>query len=113
MALGVGEGEAGVDAMRAAGELAEAGGRLLDQLGLGQDAAADGDHRVGGEDERAGQLRIVLGEIHRRGELLLRQAAGEIARQLVLLRRLVDRRRHDAVGLNADLAEQCEAAGRA
>jgi ABC-type lipoprotein release transport system permease subunit len=39
--------------------------------------------------------------------------AREIARQLALLRRLVDSDRHHPVGLHADLGEQAEAPRRA
>ena len=54
------QAERRIDAVRAAGEQAQAGGRLVDQFGLRQDAPADADHRVGGQDQRAGELRLAL-----------------------------------------------------
>jgi hypothetical protein len=98
--------------MRAAGEQFQAEGGLLHHLGLGQDAAADGDHGIGGEHQRigadAGLARLLL----RRQRLEVGEANGELARQFALLRRLVDMRRHQVLGLDADLVEQREAAGR-
>ena len=99
----------GEDAVRAAREQAEALGGLFHGLGLGQDAAADGDDGVGGEHQRvagdAGGARLVLG-----GDgLLVGEALRELARQLALFGRLVDMGRHQMLGLDADLVEQAPA----
>ena len=95
--------------MIAARQQAEAEIGLLHGLGLGQDAAADGNDGVGGEHQRiAGDARglgLVLGG----DRLLIGEALRELARQLVALRRLVDVGRHQMLGLDADLVEQREA----
>ena len=46
----------------------------------------------------------------RRLGLLAGQPLGEVARQFVLLRRLVDRHRQEPVGLDPDLVEEVRAA---
>ena len=76
---------AGVDAMVAAGEQPQALRRLVEQVGLRQDAAADRHHRVGGEDVGAGQLVVELHRRERRLRLAARQAVGAGARQLAPL----------------------------
>ena len=48
--------DGGIDAMGAAGEQAQAGGGLVDDLGLRQDAPADRDDRIGRNDVAAFQI---------------------------------------------------------
>ena len=68
---------AGIDAMVAAGEQPQALRRLVEHLRLGQDAAADGDHGIGGEDERAFELLVGAHHRERRLGLLAREPRGE------------------------------------
>ena len=98
--------------MGAAREQAEADIGLLHGLGLGQDAAADGNDGIGGEHQGvvadAGGFCLVLG-----GDgLLVGETLGELARQLVLFGRLVDMGGHQMFGLDADLVEQRQPARR-
>src|SRR5579883_224712 len=99
--------------MIAARQVAQALPGLVEQLGLGQDAAADRDHRVGREDE--GALELVIHPHGRERGLGLgaREPVGAGARQLALDRGLVDVRRAQLVGLDARLIDQGEAARRA
>ncbi|ODN69568.1 hypothetical protein A6302_03113 [Methylobrevis pamukkalensis] len=98
--------------MGAAREQREAVLGLLRGLGLGQDAPADGDHRVGGEhDVRAAVLRRVETQP---GDLGLGagEPLGELARMFGAAGGLVGLGRHQPVGRDADLREQREAARR-
>ena len=113
LAGGADQDDAGVDPVGAAGEQAQTGGGVLDGLRLAEDAAADADHGIGGDDQRAGKLGLAFRERDRGGRLLVRQPLGEVARRLALLRRLVDGDRHHPVGLDADLGEQRQAPRRA
>ena len=103
---------AGVDAVIAPRQQPQALRGLVDQIGLGQDAAADRDHRIGGEDEGAAQLVVELHGFERRVGLGARQAIGAGARQLAPLRGLVDIGRAQRVGLDAGLVEQAEPSRR-
>ena len=73
-----------------AGEQAEARGGLVDDLGLGQDAPADRDHRVGGEDIGA----VEIGTPFQPGKagfgLGTGEPASEIARALAFERALIE-----------------------
>ena len=100
--------------MVAAGEEPQALRRLVEQLGLRQDAAADRDHGVGGEDEgafssssSAHASRAPLPPCSRASRV------GAGARQFAALRRLVDVGRTQRVGLDADLVDKREPARRA
>jgi hypothetical protein len=99
--------------MVAAREQPQALRRLVDQIGLGENAAADRDHRVGGEDEGAAQFVVEPNRIQRGFGLDARQPIGAGARQLTASRRLVDVGRPQRIGLDAGLVEQRQAAGRA
>ena len=103
----------GMDAVVAAGQKPQALRRVVEQFRLGQDAAADGDHGVGGEDEGALELLIELHHGERRLGLAARQPGGAGARQLAPLRRLIDVGRAQRVGLNAGLVDQRQPARRA
>src|SRR5688572_5726321 len=84
---------------------------IVHRLGLRQEAPADGDDSVGGEDDRS--RRFFLVELFaRRLRLLLGEAHAGVARQLGTARCLVDRCRDDAVGLDADLREELKAPRR-
>ena len=87
--------------------------RLVHQIRLGQDAAADRHHRVGGEDEGAAQLVVELHRFQRRVGLGAGEAIGAGARQLAPPWRLVDVGRPQRVGLDAGLVEQRQAPRRA
>ena len=96
------QGDGGQDGVAAARQQFEtaARGRLV--LGLGKDAAPGGDHRVSGED---------MGRVARRGQrLFARHAAGIIARQFRLERRLVDIGGRDRVRCHPQPREQFAAA---
>jgi hypothetical protein len=86
--------------------------RFVDQVGLRQDAAADRDHGVGGEDEGAAQLVIQLHRFQRCVGLGAGKPVGARARQLAALRGLVDIGGAQPVGLDAGLIEQAEASRR-
>ena len=85
---------------------------LVDQIGLGQDAAADRDHGVGGENEGAAQFVVELHRFERGVRLGAGEAIGAGARQLAPLRGLVDIGRTQRVGLDAGLVEQAEPSRR-
>ena len=99
--------------MVAAGQEPQALRRLVEQLGLGQDAAADRDHGVGGEDEGAFELFVGAHHCERHFRLLAREPRGAGARQFAALRRLVDVGRTQRVGLDAGLVDKREPARRA
>ena len=98
--------------MIAPGQQPQALRGLVEQIGLGQDAAADRDHGVGGEDEGAAQFVVELHGFERRLGLGARQPIGAGARQLAPLRGLVDIGRAQRVGLDAGLVEQAEPSRR-
>ena len=104
---------AGVDAVVASRQKPQALRGLVEQLGLRQDAAADRDHRVGGQD--VGAFELVIDAHHRERSLGLcaRQPVGAGARQLATLRRLVEIGRTQRIGLDAGLVDQMHPAGRA
>ena len=79
---------------------------LVDQVGLRQDAAADRDHGVGGENERAAQLVVELDRLERGIGFGARQPVGAGARQFAPLRRLIDVGGTQRIGLDAGLIEQ-------
>ena len=101
-----------VDAMIAPGEHPQALRGFIDQIGLGENAAADRDHRIGGENEGAAQLVVELHGFQRRIGLGAGQTVGAGARQLAPLRRFVDIGRAQRVGLDAGLVEQAEPSRR-
>ena len=99
--------------MIAAGQKPQALLRFVEQFGLGQNAAADRDHRVGGEDESAAQFVVEPDIVERHLGLFARQPVGIGARDLAALRRLVDIRGLERVGHDAGLVDQREAPRRA
>ena len=107
------QADRGVDAVVAARQQPQALRGLVDQIGFGQDAPADRDHGVGGEDEGAAQFVIELHRFQRGIGLGARQPVGAGARQLAPPRRLVDVGRAQRVGLDAGLVEQRQAPRRA
>ena len=107
------QADRGVDAVVAAGQQAQALRGLVEQLGLGQDAAADRDHGVGGQDVGAAELLVVAHKLERGLGLCARQPIGAGARQLSALRRLVDIGRTQRIGLDAGLIDERDPAGRA
>ncbi len=99
-------GERGGDAVGAAGEEREAISHLLVRLRLGQDAPADGDHRVGGQEERGRPLPRSGGGAGLRFGEALRIGAGEFA----AVDGFVDAGGPDRAGHDARLGEQGQAA---
>ncbi len=85
---------------------------FVDQIGLRQDAAADRDHGVGGENEGAAQFVIELHRFERGVGLGAGQPIGAGARQFAPLRGLVDIGRTQRIGLDAGLVEQAEPSRR-
>ena len=85
---------------------------FVDQVRLRQDAAADRDHGVGGENEGAAQLVVELHRFERGVGLGAGQPVGAGARQLAPLRGLVDVGGTQRIGLDAGLIEQAETARR-
>jgi hypothetical protein len=81
---------------------------FVDQIRLGQDAAADRDHGVGGQNEGAAQFVIELHRFERGVSLGAGQPIGAGARQLAPFRRFVDIGRPQRIGLDAGLVEQTE-----
>ena len=88
--------------MAAAGQEIEAGAGLGGRFGLGQDAAADGHHGIGGEDEGAIAVR--------RLRLGAREALGVRAGRFALEGRFVGVGRGDGIWRDADLGQQGQAA---
>jgi hypothetical protein len=82
----------------------EAGSRARLVFGFGQDAPAAGDDRVRGEDKRAGIPRDYC------LRLFPREANRMRGRQLTAVGSLINVGRIDAVGHEAHLAQQFEAA---
>jgi hypothetical protein len=113
VSFGVTRHTAGVDAMIAAGEQPQALRRLIEQFRLRQDAAADGDDGVGGEDVGAFELLIDAHHGERGVGLGAREPRRAGARQLAALRRLVDVGGTQRVGLDAGLIDQRQPARRA
>jgi hypothetical protein len=64
--------------------------RFVEQLRLGQNTPADGDHGVGGEDVGAFELLVDAHHVERCFRLVAGEPRGAGARQLAALRRLVD-----------------------
>ncbi len=89
-----------MDAVAAPREQAQRRPRLLLALRLGEDPPAGGDHRIGGEHQRA-RLAHGLG-------LLGGHPAGVAMRKLAPARRLVDLGRQDRVGDHADAPQERE-----
>ena len=87
--------------------------RLVEQFRLGQDAAADRHHGIGGDDEGAAQLVGAAHASSAASRLGAREPRRVGARQLPLGRDLVDVGRQQLVGLDARLVEQPEPARRA
>ena len=106
------QADRGVDAVVAARQQPQALRGLVDQVGLGQDAAADRDHGVGGEDEGAAQFVVELHRFERGVGLGAGQPVGAGARQLAPPRGLVDVGRAQRIGLDAGLVEQRQPARR-
>ena len=102
-----------MDAMVAAGEQPQALRRFVEQLGLRQDAPADGDHGVGGEDVGALEFVVETHHFERGLGLGARQPVGASARQLAAFGRLVDVGWAQRVGLDTGLVDQHHPAGRA
>ena len=114
LSFGVTRQIAGIDPVVAPREQAQALRRLVEQLGLGQDAAADRHHRVGREDVGAAQILVAAARVASAASALVaRQPVGERARQLALLGHLVDVGGQQRVGLDAGLVEQREPPRRA
>ena len=90
--------------MTAAGQQLHAGAERGLVLDLGQDPAANRDHRVGGEHQRFGMALLD------RIRLLDRQPQRMDARQFAGGNALVDMGGIDRVGHDADPGEQVEAA---
>ncbi len=107
------QADRGMDAVVAAGEQPQALRRLVEQLRLRQDAPADRDHGVGGEDVGAFELVVEPHHGERGFGLAARQPRGAGARQFAALRRLVDVGGAQRVGLDAGLIDQREPARRA
>ena len=99
--------------MIAAGEQPQALRRLVEQLGLGQDAPADRHHRVGGDDVGSRQFLIEPHDRERRLGFRARQPVGAGARQLALLGHLVDVGGAQRVRLDAGLIDERQPARRA
>ncbi len=102
-----------MDAVIAAGQQPQALRGLVEQLGLGQDAAADRHHGVGGEDVGALELLVDAHQLERRLGLGARQPVGAGARQLAALGGLVDVGRTQRIGLDAGLVDERDPARRA
>ena len=92
--------------MRAAGEKLEAAERLLDVLGLDQDAAADRNHGIGRQDVAVGEVGVVGDQVACGFGLGAGEAACERARHLAFARGFVDRGGAQGVGLDAHLRQQ-------
>ena len=108
------QADAGVDAVIAARQQPQALRRLVEQLGLGQDAAADRHHGVGGQDVGAAQLVVELAPLASAASALARasrlaQARGSSPRFGVSSISAGLQR----IGLDADLVDQGEPARRA
>ena len=106
------QADRGVDAVVAPRQQPQALRGFVDQIGLGQDAAADRDHGVGGENEGAAQFVIELHGFERGVGLGAGQPIGAGARQFAPLRRFVDIGRPQRIGLDAGLVEQAEPSRR-
>jgi len=81
---------------------------FVDQIGLGQDAAADRNDRVSSENEGAAQFIIELHRFERGIGLGTGEAIGAGARQLAAFGGLIDIGRAQRIGLDAGLVEQAE-----
>jgi hypothetical protein len=92
--------------VRAAGQHPQAGGGLVDDLGLRQDAPPDCHHGVGGEDEGLAQVLAVTRRLA--GDLRLRpgEALHELPRRFRFQRRLIHIRRQQRVGLDPRLLQE-------
>ncbi len=99
--------------MIAAGEKPQALRRFVEQFGLRQDAAADRNDGVGGENVGAFQFVIDAHHGKRGFRLLAGEPRGAGARQFAPLRRFVDVGGTQRVRLDANLVDQREPARRA
>ena len=102
-----------MDAVVAAGQKPQALRRFVEQFRLRQDAAADRDDGIGGEDEGAFELLVEPHHGERGFGLAAGEPRGAGARQFAPLRRLVDVGRAQRVGLDAGLVDEREPARRA
>ena len=102
-----------MDAVIAAGEKPQALRRFVEQLRLRQNAPADRDHGIGGEDVGAFELLVDAHHVQRRFGLVAGEPRGAGARQLAALRRLVDIGRAQRIGLDAGLVDKRKPARRA
>ena len=84
---------------------------FVEQFGLWQDAPADGDHGVGGEDIGALELVIEPHGFERRLGLGAGEPIGAGTRQLAALRSLIELGRTQRVGLDTDLIDEGDPAG--
>ncbi len=86
--------------------------RLFAGLAFRQDAPADRDDRVGGDEIGADQLGLLVLDLVRGLRLAGRQALREKAGRLAALRSLVDLGRKQRVDLEPRLLQEREAPGR-
>ncbi len=86
--------------------------RLVEQLRLRKNAAADSHHRVGGQDKGAAQFIVELHIFQRRRGLGVRQPRCVGARNLAAPRRFIEVRRLERIGLDAGLIDQGKPARR-
>ena len=102
-----------VDAVIAPGKQSQALRRLVEQFRLRQNAPADGDNGVGGQN--VGPFEVIVDAHHaeRCFGLVAREPGGIGARQLAPLRRLVDIGGPQRVGFDADLVDKRKPARRA
>ena len=95
------------------GEQPQALRRLVEQFRLRQDAPADGDNRVGGDDVGPAQLLVDAHHVERRIGFGARKPGRAGARQLTALGCLVDVSRAQRVGLDTSLIDERQPAWRA
>jgi len=84
----------------------EAFGGLLDLFGLAENAAADGDDGVGGQNVGVGDIAVVGDLVARRLRLGFRQTGDESSRHLTFAGRFVDRGRSVCVRFETDLGKE-------
>ena len=104
--VGGDQADAGEHAMGTARQQLQAGQRLLDVLRLDEDAPADRDDGVGGEDVGVGEVGVVGDQVARGFGLGAGEARHQRARHLALARLLVDRGRTQRIRLDPDLRQQ-------
>ena len=98
--------------MIAPGEEPQALPGLVQQFRLRQDAAADRDHGIGGDNEGAAQFLVQPHRFERRLRLGAGKPRGAGARQFALVGDFVDIRGLQGIRLDAGLVDQGEPAGR-